>query len=454
MTVLNAITNGQYISDQADIKTAEISAIRILPHITHAFVQPTRVLGLLENIAGLGDRVKVTHPLGGHDAHFLFHPTDIDRVLRKAHKSFSITPQQYKMLKSKGGKIHPTIVNSKGKQWETERRKLAKHVHSVKGLDSAGLETVSEEVDRLIESWKDKDQISLGEESSDLFIRLGYRILFGQEAANDTAKKLGNGASVINRHQYTVALSNGLLRPLSEQWPKLKAALDDFHSEVSAVRVKYLEQLADEGKEIGILLDDLHDDIDPETADARIAMMIRASHTTMTYTLFNAVWNLADRPDLQARIANQDPNDQITHQVIQETMRLTPPITVIPKQANENVQVDEDYIIREGETVIISPHVTGRDPRFYQRPEEFLPDIHFEREAELSRHRDAFIPYGIGPRKCPGRGMAEQQLSIILSKVCANFEFKKTTQADPVPQATFIMLPDRSCKISVQPRAQ
>lgn len=182
-------------------------------------------------------------------------------------------------------------------------------------------------------------------------------------------------------------------------------------------------------------------------------MILRASHTTMTYTLFNAIWNLAAHADFQERIAAQNPTDPITHQIIQETMRLTPPISAVPKQAEKEITVDDSYKIRKGDTVVISPYITGKDGRFYERPSKFDPERHFSAEAVTSRHRDAFIPYGVGPRKCPGRGMAEQELSMILTKICANFEFTRATSAEPAADATFLMLPDRSSRIAIQPRA-
>lgn len=43
-----------------------------------------------------------------------------------------------------------------------------------------------------------------------------------------------------------------------------------------------------------------------------------------------------------------------------------------------------------------------RDPKLYERPEEFYPD-HFLPEAVASRPKNAFLTLSYGSRGCPGK---------------------------------------------------
>lgn len=420
--------------------------MKLVPSALRALAQPEHILNILDRVAKIGDRVRVTS-LAGSDTHFIFHPRDIGNIFRRNHKRIEIAQKQIDMLKGKDTSHQPIITNTSGKPWQKERKIMAKHIHPVRGLNDDSMNVVSDEIGRLIKSWKGKNSIPLAQESSDLFIRLAYRVMFNQEASPETCRKLEHAAKRINRHQFTVGLSSsGVLKKISENLPGLKHAMTAFHEEVSKIRQNYLMQKQCSPPSTPILLDDLYDADNPDLSEARITMIIRGSHTTSTYTLFNAIWNLSTRPDYQERIAAGNVEDPILNQVIKETLRLNPPVYLIPRDIKDDIILDDGYKIQSGSSVIISPYITGKDSRFVPNPHFFDP------EKNDNIEKDSSIYYGVGPRKCPGREMAEQQVRTAIQQICSRFEFSRATKDKPRSTATVMMLPDQSCQIALKPR--
>ena len=53
--------------------------------------------------------------------------------------------------------------------------------------------------------------------------------------------------------------------------------------------------------------------------------------------------------------------------------------------------------------------------------EEFNPD---RWDSATDRQRAAFIPFGLGPRACIGRNVADMALALIISTICKRYDFE------------------------------
>jgi len=63
------------------------------------------------------------------------------------------------------------------------------------------------------------------------------------------------------------------------------------------------------------------------------------------------------------------------------------------------------YRIPANSEVLLLPYITHRHPKYWERPEEFVPK-HFLPEKEAARPRYAYFPFGGGPRQCIGNNFA------------------------------------------------
>jgi cytochrome P450 len=75
--------------------------------------------------------------------------------------------------------------------------------------------------------------------------------------------------------------------------------------------------------------------------------------------------------------------------------------------------------------VTISPWVIQRHEHHWSdpdgfRPERFLADTASPQEKQWAK--DAFLPFGLGPRKCPGSAFAFQEALLVLAELVRRYE--------------------------------
>jgi len=217
------------------------------------------------------------------------------------------------------------------------------------------------------------------------------------------------------------------------------------------------------------LLDLLLDAEDPETGrkmtdeelrDNLITFLI-AGHETTALTLAWALYLLAQAPDKQAaasqearlalgaRTATVDDIPQLDYvrQVLQETMRLYPPIPMHLRTA-QGADTLCEHAVKKGDTVIVPYYTLHRHRSHWQEPDHFLP----ERFADMSKiDRYAYVPFSVGPRICIGAEFAMQESIIILATLLARFRFSTIEGKVPTPKLILTLRPDEDIRLNVEP---
>ncbi|MEV0899204.1 cytochrome P450 [Actinoplanes sp. NPDC049802] len=173
---------------------------------------------------------------------------------------------------------------------------------------------------------------------------------------------------------------------------------------------------------------------DPRVGQARLrdelVTLLLAGHETTASTLSWSLHLLDRHPWAWERVhaeAREVLGDRLpdhrdlaglryTHAVIEEAMRLYPPVWLLPRIA---VQADVvgGYRVPAGADVLISPYTLHRDPRFWDRPDSFAPD-RFAAGTSTDRPRYAYIPFGAGPRFCVGNHLGMLEAVLVLAMLC------------------------------------
>lgn len=113
--------------------------------------------------------------------------------------------------------------------------------------------------------------------------------------------------------------------------------------------------------------------------------------------------------------------------VVKEAMRLHPVAPILlPHQAAEDGVEIGGYAVPKGCTVIFNTWAIMRDPEAWERPDEFLPERFLEKAVKVDFRGKyfEFIPFGSGPRVCPGVPMAERVVPFILASLLHAFEWR------------------------------
>jgi cytochrome P450 len=101
--------------------------------------------------------------------------------------------------------------------------------------------------------------------------------------------------------------------------------------------------------------------------------------------------------------------------IIQEAMRLHPPVWMLSRLAQDDDEVG-GYRVPAGSDVLICPYTLHRHPEFWDRPDRFDPE-RFAPDAVADRPRYAYIPFGAGPRFCVGSHLGLMEATFVTAMV-------------------------------------
>lgn len=197
------------------------------------------------------------------------------------------------------------------------------------------------------------------------------------------------------------------------------------------------------------LVDLLLDAADPETGqhlareEVRDELMtfLGAGHDTTATTLAATLWLLARHPEVQDRVRDEvdrlgdAPIDAAaakslvyTAQVLQESMRLYSPAAAVGRTCTTDTMIG-GYEVKAGWQLVVSIWAIHRDPEVWPDPRRFDP----ERFDSVAKDRDrwAYLPFGAGPRSCPGDHFAMLETTIAIAAVVRAFEL--STQVEDLP---------------------
>ncbi|MET8541622.1 cytochrome P450 [Kitasatospora sp. NPDC004799] len=121
-----------------------------------------------------------------------------------------------------------------------------------------------------------------------------------------------------------------------------------------------------------------------------------------------------------------------TSMVVEEVMRLYPPVWILPRQAQAEDEVG-GYHVPAGADVLICPYTLHRHPRFWDAPEQFDPE-RFDRDRAVDRPRYAYIPFGAGPRFCIGNHLGLLEATFTIAMVARELRLAKAPGYRVVPE--------------------
>ena len=175
---------------------------------------------------------------------------------------------------------------------------------------------------------------------------------------------------------------------------------------------------------------------DQEIAD-HITFLLFAAHDTTTSALCSVLFALADNPDWQERLqAEVDAIDvqTLTHDdidrmtdtslVIQEALRMHPPLVMMPRYTLREFEF-EGYRIPANTGCVISPLFTHYMEAYWQNPRTFDPERFSPGRAEDKQHFFQYIPFGGGAHKCLGLHFAQVQGKVFLYHFLRRFRVAK-----------------------------
>ena len=73
----------------------------------------------------------------------------------------------------------------------------------------------------------------------------------------------------------------------------------------------------------------------------------------------------------------------------------------------------DGFVIRRGSSIALTQWVMHRDPRYFDRPAEFMPE-RWTDESTQQLPKFAYFPFGGGARQCIGASLAMMEETVLL----------------------------------------
>lgn len=177
----------------------------------------------------------------------------------------------------------------------------------------------------------------------------------------------------------------------------------------------------------------------------QVAMLFLAGHETSASALTWACHLLANAQDVQQRLHDEvvecmgrrapELGDmkslELTRNVFRETLRLFPPVGFMARQASSACPMRKKNI-DAGSTVVVAPWLIQRHRQLWKAPDDFDPD-RFNDDASRDSVRQAYLPFGMGPRVCLGAAFALQEATLILAALIRDYQLTVVPGHDPQP---------------------
>ena len=246
------------------------------------------------------------------------------------------------------------------------------------------------------------------------------------------------------RWSRAVTLLNGAIRRMIVE----RRASGELHSDLLAVLLA--AQDAD-----GSTMPDqqVHDEI---------LTMFLAGHETSALSLSWALWLLARHPEIQERAAREVaevaagraveasdyPRLPYLAAVVQETMRLYPPLWSMGREVERDTKLGSEPVAK-GTRVWLCVFQMHHDARWFAEPERFDPERWL---GGVTRKKFSYLPFGAGPRMCIGQHFATAEAVLGLAEILRVFRFETVSDEEVKMDAWITLRPRGGVKLRLAKR--
>ena len=397
-------------------------------------------------------------------AYFIYNPADIESLLTTNAKSFrkaqSLRSPFFHRLVGNG------LVTSEGDFWRRQRR-LAQPAFHRQRISSYG-EIMVQYATRAIDKWKDGEHRDVAKDMTRLTLEIVVKTLFNSDVSSD-ADHIGAMLSQIARPFASQATlkwiaDNRLPTPGHYRYFNAVREIDNIVYRIIAER---RASGADEGDLLSMLLQ-AQDEDGSQMTDAQlrdeVMTLFLAGHETTALALSWSWYLLATHPEAEKKFhAELDevlggrapeiadlPRLKFTEMIAKEAMRLYPPAYAIGREAIEETEIG-GFRVPKGTQLFAFQWVTHRDGRFFEKPDEFVPE-RWANGAMQELPKYAYFPFGGGPRQCIGNYFAMMEIVLLLATIGQRFRFAVEGEVEVLPVLS--LRPKNGIKVKLFERAQ
>lgn len=142
------------------------------------------------------------------------------------------------------------------------------------------------------------------------------------------------------------------------------------------------------------------------------------------------------------------PEDSASYEMaVKEILRLKPAVHYTHKIVTQDFDLF-DYSFSIGDTILISIFLTNRNPKYWDRPHEFIPARWFKKPE----NQYAWIPFGTGVHRCIGARLATGQLAIVTREVLKRYRLIAVNDPENFISRSIVSAPERDGELFLKAR--
>ena len=393
-------------------------------------IDPETLATLTQLQREYGDMVSMHRP-NGRLAYFINDAAEVHRILARRHAKYRKGPgfERVKMLLGNG------LIVSDGDVWRRSRRMVQ---------PAFGRQNIHRLMDVMVECSQRRDrhwsalaakgeQCNITAETSDFALELILISIFGRDYDERIVTEGDNPFAFLSRdstRDLSVVMKVRRLREL------LMNIINDRRQRKDDESFDFLQMyLQAQDKDGNYFTDD-------ELLDELMTLIV-AGFETSANTLNWAWYLLAKYPDVEAKIiaeAKQHIPDvgavtsdalmamEYTQQVLEETLRLYPPVWLFTRRAHEDDDL-ENFDVPPGTDIYLSPFILQRTEHYWPNPEQFDPDRFLA--ADSNKKDRPFFPFSLGPRRCVGEYFSFMEMKVHLGLLLPRFRMERVNESEP-----------------------
>jgi cytochrome P450 len=369
--------------------------------------------------------------LAGWPAFVLSHPDYIEQVLVTDHKNFIKHTFFWRHVR---GIFGNGLLTSEGDFWLRQRRLAQPSFHRER-IAAYG-EVMVSYTERTLDEWRDGETRDVHHDLMRLTLLIVAKVLFDADVAQEV-ETIGGALDdatkeIASRFRRPFRIPDAIPIPGNLRYRSAVRRLDGVVHRI----INEHRDHDGRGDLLGLLMeardDEGHAMTDEQLRDEAITILL-AGHETTALALSWTCYLLSRHPPVAENL-HQELNEvlrgrppsvadlprlRFTEMVVMEAMRLYPPAYALGREAVNDCTI-AGFDVPAGTSIFISPWVVHRDRRWFERPEEFLPE-RWAGNAAQRLPRFAYFPFGGGPRICIGNRFAMMEAVLLLACIARRF---------------------------------
>ena len=367
----------------------------------------------------------------GRLAYFINDAHEVRRILARRHAKYVKGPgfERVKMLLGNG------LIVSDGDVWRRSRRMIQPaftrgNVHRLLAVMVQCCDTRAARWASVVETGGD---LNITEETSDFALELIMRSIFGDDYETHILEDGEDPFAFLSRDS---TRDLGVVMKVRHLRELLLDVINTRRSRAGDLPFDFLSMYMQATDKDGSYFSDA------ELLDELMTLIV-AGFETSANTL-NWVWYLvAGHPDVEARILAEAETHvptvsavsaesvnamQYTQQVLEEALRLYPPVWLFTRRSCDDDELD-DFDVPSGTDIYLSPYILHRTEHYWTDPDAFLPE-RFAPDVQAKKDRPYF-PFSLGPRRCLGEYFTFLEMKVHMGLLLPRFRMQRTSDETP-----------------------